>query len=97
MMLPICNIGLGGSVMSSIDNDGFEHSTIVRNAEDLACVVRARRYELGLTQEALAGLTGLDRTVLSVLERGERTMSLKVALRLVQTLGMDIVIRPRVR
>ena len=76
--------------MSSID-------TIVRSPEDLAQLMRARRRELGLTQEALAGVTGLDRAVLSLLERGERRMSLDVTLRLVQALGMDIVIRPRSR
>ena len=81
--------------MSSTINDDSERSTVVKDPRDLALLVRARRRELGLTQEALAGVTGLDRTVLSVLERGERTMSLKVALRLVQTLGMDIVIRRR--
>jgi DNA-binding XRE family transcriptional regulator len=89
-MLSICNIGLGGRAMSSID-------TVVRNPQDLARLVRARRRELGLTQDALAGVTGLDRAVLSVLERGERRMSLEVALRLVQALGMDIVIRGRGR
>ena len=68
---------------------------MIRTPQDLARLVRARRYELGLSQEALAHATGLDRTVLSVLERGERAMSLKVALRLAETLGMDIVIRRR--
>jgi HTH-type transcriptional regulator / antitoxin HipB len=84
--------------MSSIESDDREHeAAVVRSAEDLARLVRARRVELGLTQEALAGVTGIDRAVLSVLERGQRSMSLDTALRLVQALGMDIVIERRGR
>jgi transcriptional regulator with XRE-family HTH domain len=38
--------------------------------------VRARREELELTQEALAGLAGIHRTYLSDIERGTRNVSL---------------------
>jgi DNA-binding XRE family transcriptional regulator len=98
-MLLFCNIGFGGGPLSSIesDGDGRERSTVIRSTKDLAQLVRARRRELGLTQEALAGVTGLDRALLSLLERGERRMSLETALRLAQALGMDIEVRRRGR
>jgi transcriptional regulator with XRE-family HTH domain len=38
--------------------------------------VRARREELGLTQEDLAGRAGIHRTYLSDVERGSRNISL---------------------
>ncbi|HVS38911.1 MAG TPA: helix-turn-helix transcriptional regulator [Gemmataceae bacterium] len=38
--------------------------------------VRARREELGLTQEDLAGKAGIHRTYLSDIERGGRNVSL---------------------
>ncbi|MBY0229289.1 MAG: helix-turn-helix transcriptional regulator [Gemmataceae bacterium] len=38
--------------------------------------VRARREELELTQEALAGIAGIHRTYLSDIERGSRNVSL---------------------
>ena len=83
--------------MSPIDSADNERFSVVRTPQDLALLVRTRRRELGLTQEALSGVTGLNRSVVSMLERGERSMTLKVALLLVQTLGMDIVIRRRAR
>jgi transcriptional regulator with XRE-family HTH domain len=38
--------------------------------------VRARRIELGLSQEVLAANCGLDRTYISMVERGVRNPSL---------------------
>jgi transcriptional regulator with XRE-family HTH domain len=79
------------------DNDDRERTTVVRSSEDLAGLVRARRHELGLSQEALSGITGIDRAFLSLFERGRRKMSIDGVLRLVQALGMDVEIRPRRR
>jgi HTH-type transcriptional regulator / antitoxin HipB len=97
VLLEIANIALGGSALSSIDSGKRDHSVVVRSARDLGKLVRTRRKELGLSQEALSGITGLDRAFLSLFERGERGMSIDSAVRLVQALGMDIEIRPRRR
>ena len=51
--------------------------------------VRARRQELGLSQEALARLAGLHRTYVGSLERGERNVALINILRLGQALDVD--------
>ncbi|MFI4991605.1 MAG: helix-turn-helix transcriptional regulator [Solirubrobacterales bacterium] len=68
---------------------------IVRTADDLVELVRARRKELGLTQEQLAGVVGVHRTFISFFESGRRNVSLDSALRVVQALGLDIELRPR--
>lgn len=81
--------------LSSIDRG--ERPTVIRSTEDLAQLVRTRRYELGLSQTALSGITGIDRAFLSLFERGKRGMSIGVLLRLVQALGMDIEVRRRSR
>jgi transcriptional regulator with XRE-family HTH domain len=51
--------------------------------------VRARRVELGLSQEALAQLAGLHRTYVGSLERGERNVALINILRLGRALETD--------
>ena len=42
----------------------------------LGASVRARRRELGLSQDSLAAKTGLHRTYIGGIERGERNVSL---------------------
>lgn len=51
--------------------------------------VRARRTELGLSQEALARRAGLHRTYVGSLERGERNVALLNIVRLGKALGVD--------
>jgi y4mF family transcriptional regulator len=68
---------------------------VVRDNDELASLVRARRSELGLTQEELAGVIGVHRAFVSQFERGKTTVRFGLALRLVQALGLEIDIRPR--
>jgi transcriptional regulator with XRE-family HTH domain len=51
--------------------------------------VRARRTELGLSQMALADVTGMHFTYVSSVERGERNISLENILRLASALRID--------
>jgi transcriptional regulator with XRE-family HTH domain len=51
--------------------------------------VRARREELGLTQEGLADVVGLHWTFVGQVERGRRNISLHNILRLAAGLEID--------
>ena len=51
-------------------------------------VVREIRQELGLSQEALAMNSGLDRTFISLLERGQRQPSLSTIMSIAFSLGV---------
>lgn len=42
----------------------------------LGQAIRARRDELGLSQEALAHLSGIDRSHMGKIERGERNVTI---------------------
>lgn len=51
-------------------------------------VVRARRHALGISQEALAARTRLDRTYISSIERGVRNPTLQVLVAL--SIGLQL-------
>ena len=66
----------------------------------LGAVIRERRTELGLSQEALAGEAALDRTYVGGLERGERNPTLRVLWRLSAALRLspgDLMTRTEAR
>jgi transcriptional regulator with XRE-family HTH domain len=50
--------------------------------------IRAERERLGVSQEELANRTGLHRTYLGGVERGERNLGLLNVLRLARALGL---------
>ncbi len=58
--------------------------------ERFGFAIKARREELGLTQEDLAGKAGIHRTYLSDVERGSRNLSLINIERLAAALSLPI-------
>jgi transcriptional regulator with XRE-family HTH domain len=56
----------------------------------LGDAIRARRREIGISQEALADQIGMDRTYLSGIERGERNPSYTNLLRIAASLRMPL-------
>lgn len=51
--------------------------------------VRARRKVMGLSQEALADLAGIDRSHMGKVERGERNVTLLNVIRISRALGIS--------
>ena len=56
----------------------------------LGAAVRARRQELGLSQDDLAVAIGVSRRVIGFLERGKETVQLDIAFAAARALGMDL-------
>lgn len=57
--------------------------------------IRERRKGLGLTQDEVAAVVGVNRRVVGELERGKPTVQLDIALRVAQALGLDVSLRGR--
>ena len=67
----------------------------IHTPEDLGERVRARRLELHLTQEDLAGVARVSPRLLGELERGKPSAQLAGILRVLEALGLDLFARPR--
>lgn len=58
--------------------------------KELGNRVRARRKELGWSQETLAFISGIDRSYVGGVERGERNVTFTVLCRLAVALKCDV-------
>ena len=65
-------------------------------AETLGRTIRDRRKNLGLTQAELADFAGVSLRVLSSLERGKPTARLDTVVPVLDALGLEVTIAPRV-
>lgn len=65
------------------------------DSKSLGQAIRERRKELKYTQAYLSEFTGLSVTFISDLERGKPTAEIEKTIRLVNVLGMDLLIEKR--
>jgi HTH-type transcriptional regulator / antitoxin HipB len=64
----------------------------IYSADSLGQAIRHYRREAGLTQAELAKQSGLNRTYLSDLERGQETEQVKRLLRVLRLLGVRMTL-----
>jgi HTH-type transcriptional regulator / antitoxin HipB len=62
----------------------------VRSIRDLAAVVRGRRRDLRLSQAELAARAGVSRKWIYQFEAGKPTAELRLILRVLDALGLDL-------
>lgn len=67
----------------------------IADSKSLGQAIRLRRKELNYTQAYLAEFTGLSVTFISDLERGKPTAEIEKTIRLVNILGMDLLVERR--
>ncbi|TKW61703.1 MAG: helix-turn-helix transcriptional regulator [Blastochloris viridis] len=62
----------------------------IPNVQDLGLFIRSTRKQQGLTQEDLAGLTGVGRRFISDVEKGKETAELGKVLLILGALGVAL-------
>lgn len=67
----------------------------ILDSKSLGQMIRERRKELNYTQAYVSEFTGLSVTFISDLERGKPTAEIEKTIRLVNILGMDLLIERR--
>ena len=67
----------------------------ITDSKSLGQAIRVRRKELNYTQAYLSELTGLSATFISDLERGKPTAEIEKTIRLINILGMDLLVERR--
>ncbi len=70
------------------------HGTI-KTTEELGRLVRGHRKSKHLTLESASGLANLSVRFLSEFERGKDTAEIGKVLKALNTLGLDVIVRPR--
>lgn len=73
----------------------MEGETVIADTTTLGRAIRQRRREQQLTQAALADLADLSAVFVNEVEKGKPTAQIGRVLRLLRTLGIDLVARPR--
>lgn len=85
--------GISGIAVNIFPNGKM--ADVIHTPEDLGARVRARRAELRLTQADLAGVARVTPRLLGEVERGKPSAQLAGILRILEALGLDLLVRPR--
>ncbi len=64
----------------------------INSIRDVAAVARGRRRELGLSQTELAARAGVSRQWLSAFESGKPGAELRLVIRLLDALGLQLMV-----
>lgn len=67
----------------------------ITTSHDIGRIIRAKRREIGVKQDAAAGLSGVGTKFLSQLENGKETAELGKVLQVLKKLGLEVYIFPR--
>ena len=67
----------------------------ITDSKSLGQMIRERRKELNYTQAYLAEFTGFSTTFISDLERGKPTAEIEKTIRLINILGLVILVERR--
>lgn len=79
--------------MAKCRSNETENMEKIINSDDFAIAVRQRRRDLGISQAQLAAQVGVSRQWVIDIEKGKPRAELELALKLLQTLGMQLQLK----
>jgi HTH-type transcriptional regulator / antitoxin HipB len=75
----------------------LSQGAVIRSSVDLGAVVREQRKHLALKQLDIAGLGNTGNRFIVDLENGKPTVQLQKVLDIIDLLGLEVMVRPKVR
>jgi y4mF family transcriptional regulator len=66
------------------------------NIKEIGIEIKRRRKYLSITQEDLAEITGISRRSLQYIEKGEMNPSIEQLEKILEALGLEIIIRTKI-
>jgi HTH-type transcriptional regulator/antitoxin HipB len=70
-------------------------SDITNIAQKIGAAIRVRRKQLGMTQQDVADIAGLQRQTISRVEAGNETVSFSSVVHITAVVGLDLGVTPR--
>lgn len=69
-----------------------DKANIIKN---IGVAIRTRRKRLGMTQQDVAEIAGLQRQTISRVEAGNDAVAVATVARVAAVVGLDLLVRPR--
>ena len=63
--------------------------------EEIGAIIRARRKQLGMTQQDVADITRLQRQTIGRVETGNAAVALATVAHVAAVVGLDLIVMPR--
>ena len=70
----------------------YDTSNILKN---IGAAIRTRRKRLGMTQQDVAEIAGMQRQTISRVEAGNIAVAVATVARVATVVGLDLLVRPR--
>lgn len=68
---------------------------LIHDTTTFGIALRTRRRALALNQQQVADVAGVNRRVISELERGKGSVRIEIAIAVASALGLDLTLEPR--
>ena len=70
-------------------------SDVTNILENIGAMIRIRRKRLGMTQQDVAEIAGVQRQTISRVETGNATVAVTTLARVAMVVGLELGVRPR--